>query len=127
MRLGLNHAHSPQGTKIMPRPPTEDDYAWVANTELEYLEQERSALKYTNRQQADIIMEEALPAAATRLAHIAKYHPDSNVAMKAINAIMDRTMGRPRVSQEISFNSSPQESLHSAMMQELEAMLNLPS
>ena len=40
----------------MPRPPTEDDYAWVANTELEYLEQERSALKYTNRQQADIIM-----------------------------------------------------------------------
>lgn len=101
----------------------EFDYDWVADEQIKSLTDEYNATRMPHRLHAEKIMTEALPICAQRLTHIAKYHPDPIIAMKAIDRVMDRTMGRPKISQDINFPTSPEQNLQEKMMAEIEAML----
>ncbi len=100
------------------------DYDWVADDQIKELTKEYEVTRMPHRLHAETIMTESLPILAKRLTHIGKYHPDPVIAMKAISQVMDRTMGRPRISQEINISTSPEQSLQEKMLAEIEALMN---
>ena len=101
------------------------DFDWVPDDYLTQVKAETDLMRIPHRQLFENILTENLPMVAYQLVHIANHHPDTTTRIKAMDRIMDRTLGRPRVSQDININASPQESLHDKMMAEIESILEL--
>ena len=101
----------------------EFDDSWVSEDYIKQIKTESELMRIPHRQQFENILNENLPLVAHQLVHLMNNHPDVNIRIKAMDRIMDRTLGKPRVSQEINVSASPQESLHDKMMAEIAQML----
>ena len=95
---------------------------WLPTVELAQLNREKELFQFEDNIYTEKILNDASHIASKILFQIAKTHPDANTALRAITQILDRTMGKPTVRQEIKTNSGTM-NLMDDVMQQVEELL----